>query len=508
MRFLIAAVLTLAAVIATPAAQAAPVLICSDIAKQSFAAIPDAPTMIISAAMVGATDKLPSYCRVRAVVTPHVEFELRLPTDRWNGKFLMQGCRAYCGVIMIDEANDALAKGYATVATNMGHVGNIMDTAWAYNDRDAEIDYGFRGTHVTAVAAKAILNVFQGKTPARSYFRGCSTGGRQGLVEAERYPADFDGIVAGAPVAAKAGLLNFYWSSTANLDQKKSILTPDTVYLLRGAVMAKCDALDGLKDGILEDPRACNFDPGELVCKGFASAFVTRSDCLSAAQVEAVRKLYAPPATSDGAQLAAGGHMFGGELNWLGAIVSPDGSPGTYYKYAEDNLRFVAYAEDPGPGYTIDQFNMDRDAERLNFMEHLVSGFNPDMRRFRDRGGRMILYHGWQDGPALNTVDFYETAANVVGGLEEAVGFARLFMVPGMDHCSGGAGVNSFDFLAAIEDWVEYGKAPDSLTGTHVDQNGTVGMSRPVYAYPNFARYDGNRERVVPESFKRQVPKP
>ena len=509
MRFLFAAVLTLAAVTSLLPAQAASAVTCADIAKQSFAAVPEAPTTILSAATIAATDKLPAYCRVRAVVTPHVEFELRIPTEKWNGKFLMQGCRAYCGVIMIDEANDALARGYATVATDMGHVGTIMETAWAYNNRDAEIDYGFRGTHVTAVAAKAILNVLQGKAPSRSYFRGCSTGGRQGLVEAERYPADFDGIVAGAPVASKLGLLNFYWSAMANLDeQKKAILTPDMVYLVRGAVMAKCDALDGLRDGVLEDPRACNFDPSELVCKGFTSTFVTRSDCLTSAQVEVVRKLYGPPVTSDGAQLAPGGHMFGSELNWLGTVVNADGGPGAHLKYAEGNLRFVAFAEDPGPGYSVDQFNLDRDAERLNFMQQIASGFDPDLRRFRDQGGRLILYHGWQDGAALNTVDFYETAAAVAGGVEEAIGFARLFMVPGMDHCGGGPGVNTFDFLGALEDWVEYGKAPESLAGTHVDQNGAVGLSRPVYAYPGFARYEGNRDTVAADGFKRQVPKP
>jgi feruloyl esterase len=489
--------------------QAAPVAACADLAKQNFAAIPDAPTTIVSAVLVAATDKLPSYCRVRGNVNPHVGFELRLPLERWNGKFFMQGCRAYCGVIQIDEADDALAKGYATAATDMGHVGTIMDTTWAYNNRDAEIDYGFRATHVVAVAAKAIIDTFQGRAPKRSYFRGCSTGGRQGLTEAERFPSDFDGIVAGAPVAAKYGPLNFYWSGMANLDsQKRAILTSAHVYLLRGAVMAKCDALDGLKDGIIEDPRACNFDPAELACKGFVGGFGGRSDCLTPAQVEAARKLYSAPVTSDGAQLAPGGHMPGGELNWLGTVVAADGGPGLHVKYAEDNFRFLAFDNDPGPTYTLDQFNLDRDTDRMNFMLTLTTGFNPDLRGFRDRGGRMILYHGWQDGPALNTVDFYDVAANAVGGIEEAVGFARLFMVPGMNHCGGGPGVNAFDFIGAIEDWVEFGKAPDSLMGTHYEENGTQGFSRPVYAYPNFAKYEGNRDRVAPEGFKRQTPKP
>lgn len=509
MRAAFAIMLVLAAACGSGRAVAAPVVACADLARQSFAAVPDAPTAVVSAALVPATDRLPAYCRVRGNVVPHVGFELRLPLERWNGKFFMQGCRAYCGVIQIEEADDALARGYATAATDMGHTGTILDTTWAYNNREAEIDYGFRATHVVAVAAKAIVGAFQGRGPSRSYFRGCSTGGRQGLVEAERFPADFDGIVAGAPVAAKQGPLNFYWTGMANLDaQKRAILTTQHVYLLRGAVMAKCDALDGLKDGILEDPRACSFDPAELACKGFTSGFVARTDCLNPAQVEAARKLYGPPVTSDGAQLAPGGHMPGGELNWLGTVVAADGGPGLHVKHAEDNFRFLAFADDPGPGYTVDQFNLDRDTDRMNFMQHLTTGFNPDLRGFRDRGGRLILYHGWQDGPALNTVDFYETAAAAAGGLDEAVGFARLFMVPGMNHCGGGPGVNEFDFIGAIEDWVEFGKAPDSLIGTHVEDTGTRGFSRPVYAYPNFAKYDGNRERIVPEGFKRQTPKP
>lgn len=508
MRVVLAAILAMAATLALSPARAAPVAACADLAKQSFAAIPDASTTIVSAGLVAAGEKLPAYCRVRGVVNPHVGFELRLPLETWNGKFLMQGCRAYCGIIQIDEADDALAKGYAVVATDMGHTaGAVMDATWAFNNRDAEIDYGFRATHVVAVASKAIVNAFQGKGPTRSYFRGCSTGGRQGLIEAERFPGDFEGVIAGAPVATKAGLLNFYWSGMANLDsQKRAILTTQHIYLLRGAVMAKCDALDGLRDGVLEDPRACTFDPAELACKGFTVGFGARTDCLNPAQVEAAKKLYSAPSTSDGAQLTPGGHMFGGELNWLGSVVAADGGAGQHIKYAEDNFRFLAFADDPGPSYTIDQFNLDRDTDRLNFMLHLATGFNPDLRGFRDRGARLILYHGWQDGPALNTVDFYDAAANVVGGVEEAVGFARLFMVPGMNHCGGGPGVNSFDFLAALEDWVEFGKAPDSLMGTHVEDNGARGFSRPVYAYPNFAKYEG-KGGPAPENFKRQVPK-
>lgn len=475
----------------------------------NFAAIPDAPTSILSASLTASSGEQPAYCKVRGYVASHVGFELRLPVEAWNGKLFMQGCRAYCGVIMIDEANDALKRGYATVATDMGHTGTILDTVWAYNNRDAEIDNGYRATHVTAVAAKAIIRAFQGVTATQSYFRGCSTGGRQGLVEAQRFPADFDGIVAGAPVATKNGVLNFYWSSMANLDASgHAILSPDQVYLIRAAVVKKCDAKDGLADGILEDPRTCDFDPAELQCRGLgAGELLRRNDCLSEAQVNAARKIYAAPSTSDGTRLTPGGHMLGGELNWLGALVSSDGGPGSYLKLAEDNLRYIAFAEDPGPNYTVAKFDIDTDPERMNFMLQLTSGFNLDMREFRERGGRMIIYHGWQDGPALNTVDYYEAATSAMGGAEAMNEFARLFMAPGMNHCGGGPGVNDFDFITAIEQWVELGKAPDSLMGTHREPDGSATFSRPVFPYPEFARYEGNKDRIVAEGFKRQLPR-
>lgn len=483
----------------------APVAACADLARMSFAGLPDAPTAITSAMLVASSDRAPAHCQVRGYVTPHVGFELRLPIETWNGKLLMQGCRAYCGVIMIDEANDALKRGYATVATDMGHTGTILDTVWAYNNRDAEIDNAFRATHVTAVAAKAIVRAFQGVTATQSYFRGCSTGGRQGLVEAQRFPADFDGIIAGAPVAPKNGVLNFYWSAKANLDDNgRAILSPDHVYLIRAAVMKKCDAKDGLADGVIEDPRECEFDPAELQC---SNELLRRTDCLTQAQVTAARKIYAGPATSDGTRLTPGGHLPGSELNWLGTLVAADGGAGSYLKLAEDNLRFIAYAEDPGPSYSVSQFDIDTDPDRMNFMLHLSSGFNPDMRAFRDRGGRLIVYHGWQDGPALNTVDFYEAATATMGGPEAMSEFARLFMVPGMNHCGGGPGVNDFDALTALEQWVELGKAPDSLLGVHREPNGTETFSRPVYPYPEYARYDGNKERVSADGFKRQQPR-
>jgi feruloyl esterase len=455
---------------------------CEQLSEHDFTTIPDAPTVVEFATPVDAKDPIPGYCRVRGYVEQRVRLELRLPEKaNWNGKLFMQGCRAYCGKIHIGKANDALLKGYATVATDMGHTGHILDAKWAYNNRAGEIDYAFRATHVVAVAAKAIISAWAGTAPKRAFFRGCSTGGRQGLIEAARFPNDFDGIVAGAPVAPKLGALNFYWTSTANIGVNgQQILHPEHVRLIHGAALDQCDAIDGQADGVIDDPRDCRFEPSGLACRDTQES----SDCLSPAQVQAAERLYRAPVTSDGWPLTPGGHLPGGELNWLDVIVPQGEEPALYLHLAEENFRYLAFAEDPGPEYTIDQFNLDTDSERMNFMAHLSTGFLPDLRAFRDRGGKLILYHGWQDGPAVNTVDFYDLAVQTMGGYAATRKFFRLFMVPGMYHCGGGPGPNAFDFISAIEAWVEDDSPPDKLLGTHRDESGTAFYSRAVKAYP------------------------
>lgn len=454
---------------------------CVALHSQDFESIPDAPTFVELSEPMAATTELPGYCRVQGYVQKRVRFELRLPErNEWNGKLFMQGCRAYCGEIHIDKANDALARGYATLATDMGHAGTILDAGWAYNDREAEIDYAFRATHVVAVAAKQIVRAWSGAVPARAYFRGCSTGGRQGLIEAARFPDDFDGIVAGAPVAPKSGALDFYWTSTANLDAEgNQILKPADLDLIHRAVLEACDFLDGRRDGVLDDPRECTFEPAVLAC----GSAVAEGPCLTHAKIGVLRRLYQGPVNAAGQRLTAGGHLPGGELNWLGMIVGRENQPGLYLALAEENFRYLAFAEDPGPTYNVDQFDLDIDPPRMDFMAHISTGFLPDMRGYRDRGGKLILYHGWQDGPAFNTLDFYELATRTMGGEAATRDFFRLFMVPGMNHCGGGPGPNSFDFITAIEAWTERGKAPDRLLGAHLDDDGRPGDVRWVSAY-------------------------
>jgi len=280
------------------------------------------------------------------------------------------------------------------------------------------------------------------------------------------------------------GVLNFFWSSTSKLRADGShILHPDALPVLRDAVMQACDRLDGALDGVLEDPRQCEFDPA--------------SAGLSDEKTKAARLIYQGPVTSSGERLTPGGQAFGSELNWLDRIVSSEGGAGFFLDLAQDYLRYLAFDHDPGPTYSIEAFDLDNDPQRFGVMMQLSDPFHSDLRTFRDRGGKLILYHGWQDDlvPA-GTVDYYETLSQTMGGYARTREFAQLFMVPGMNHCGGGPGPNRFDFLTALETWVEQDVAPDKLMGRHVTEQGDPHYARPVFAYPNRAFYTGQESQI------------
>jgi len=484
---------------------------------------------VTQASLVPASAGRPAYCRAVGYVAPNVGFEIWLPASHWNHKFLEIGCGGYCGRSYISSGflgcENALIKGYACLASDMGHQGRGDDAAWAYNNLQAEVDYGFRATHVAALAGKAITERFYSDAPGKSYYTGCSTGGRQGLVEAQRFPWDFDGIVAGAPaINLSATLLNILWASLAVEDQNgQPLLTKADAQLLHNAALSKCDMDDGLKDGVISHPQACKFDPASLLCKVGDS-----TQCLSNAKVEAVRKIYAGPMTSAGQQIYpnANGSMPGAELEFLSF---EDGSP-----FSRDFFRFLAFVPDAGPKWERRNFDFDHDYQRLGMMEVNYGGTDPDLRRFKAAGGKLILYHGWADAGAggispLKTVDYYETVEKTMGGRAATRDFLRFFMMPGMGHCAGGAGANDFDYLSYLEDWVENGHAPDRMIGAHVDldkfrqvhANDTSAdaetleaalrtfmhdpanrtFSRPVYLYPAYPKYKGTGDPNKAESF-------
>jgi hypothetical protein len=459
--------------------------------------LPDAPTVITGAEELPAAGDLPVHCRVQGYVAPQVGFELRLPALSWNGKLLFQGCGGLCGGISSAACDDALARGYAVVATDMGHRGPAFRSVWAYNNRQAEIDFAYRATHVVAVAAKALVALHYERGPLRSYFRGCSTGGRQGMVSAQRFPDDFDGIIAGAPVLDETGTtaLHLIWSGRANLDAYgEPILGPAKVEQLHRLVISSCDELDGSPDGIIDDPRNCAWRDILPVC---APGSKVGDGCFSGAEIDVLEKLYGGARNSAGDSLVPGGLQPGSEYEWVPNFIGADGRA---VFHPDGPLRelyqTLIFFDDPGPGHSAAEFDFDRDPSRLALIETLYSAKNPDLRAFRRRGGKLILYQGWDDVEVtpLNTIDYYQTMQRTMGGAEVTRGFARLFLLPGVAHCRRGPGADAVDWLAYLEAWVEQGQAPDTVTAHHLsDEQSYLGLPRPRFPLPGDA-YDWTRE--------------
>ena len=486
---------------------------CANLVGSRFDKLPDAPTHIVTAKVLTPADGLPEVCDVRGYVASQVQFFVRMPTQNWNGKLLLSGCGGFCGSVYVasDRINDALKRGYAVTDSDMGHTSTALDGKWAYNNRQAEIDFAYRATHVNAVAAKAIVAAFYGRPQRYSYFYGCSTGGRQGLMEAQRFPEDFDGIIAGAPSTYYAtSNFQLLWSALVNLDaDNKPILKAPQVQLLHKAVREACDALDGLKDGIIEDPRNCKFDPGVLRCKG------GDSDCLTDKQVEVVRKIYQGPVNSKGEKIHVGTAMLGSELNWIGPYsggpigpyIGDENTPGRYLTWMIDKLRYMTFFEDPGPSWELKDLDWDTDPARAGGLGSLYSATNPDLRKFKASGGKMIGYHGWQDQSVtpMQYVDYYELTTSTMGGLAATQDFFRLFMLPGVNHCATGPGADTIDYVSYLEEWVEKGKAPDVMIGKHIE-GGVVKFTRPHFPYPGVARYSGRGDVNDAANWRRVTP--
>jgi len=520
MRFALAVLAAAVSIFSANAVSAAPdVAGCHALASPAngvkFAQILDAPTLIVAAKAVDAANGFPEYCEVEGQIAPSIGFLLRMPTSTWNGKFLMGGCGGPCGNYALDRIDPALARNYAIVVTDMGNRNN--NWAFVYNNLDAMADFGYRSTHVTAVAAKEIIAAFYGKPAARNYFWGCSTGGRQAMVEAQRFPKDFEGIIAGAPVWHQTGNQLYFslWATRINVDpQGRPILDSGKLMnVVHKAVMAACDERDGLKDGLLQDPLTCNWEPKSVQCEG-----ADGPDCLTAAQVDVVQKIY------DGARDSKGNKLYwgmvrGSEDKWSPGWINTEGKLGTALGDASGKALVMSYRSfyyAPGPDYSLFDFDYDRDPQRLELTESMYNAQNPDLRKFKQGGGKLILYSGWNDSsiPPEAAIDYYETATRTVGGPAQTTDFFRLFMLPAMNHCEGGAGGGEVDWITALENWVEQGKTPSEVTVYHLRDASTDRMdrlagdrsakypthplnpslydrSRPVYAYPDVARWSG-----------------
>ena len=472
-------------------------------------------TTITSAKVIAATGRAPKHCQIEGhVATPgnEVNFRLGLP-ERWNGKFYFVGVGGLGGTI--GNLNKGLSRGYAAASTDTGHLES--DRTWGAN-RAKEIDYGHRGTHVTAVAGKALAGAFYGRTVQHAYFEGCSNGGRQALMEVQRYPEDFDGIIGGDPATGtpmQAGRALVYQKMLA---APENYLATEKLELLSRATLAACDTSDGLQDGLVTDPRLCTFNPETLKCAG-----PDQPTCLTGGQLDVVKQLYG------GAKLASGemyAHPFpvgheGGPTGWRAWISGlerptrqPDGTlayTGSYlpsgYRLSEQNMRFLAL-DDDDPSFNWRTFRLDRDLPRMKTMSEILSPLDPDLRPYRSRGGKLLMYHGWAD-PAISaygTVSYYDKVLKTVGGQAQMDEFARLYLVPGMHHCSGGPGPDEFDMLPVLENWVEKGTAPGPVVARSA-MEGRLDRTRPLCPHPQVARYTGTGSIEDAASFRCEVPR-
>jgi Tannase and feruloyl esterase len=480
----------------------APRLACAALAQPepgggvpNFGATPGAPTRVSLASVVAATATAPEFCDVNGYVSAQIQFELKLPTKTWQGRYLQNGCGGFCGAVGSPgfPSCDLQPGGdFAVSATNDGHAGAGFDALWAATDQQERVDFGTRAVHVVSVASKAIIQAFYGTAPQRSYFSGCSDGGREALMEAQRFPADFDGIVAGAPANIWAPLNGEYqaWLGRINADaQGQPILTPDRLPALHAAAIASCDGADGLMDGQIDDPRACSFDPASIQC----AAGANQPACLTPAQVDVARKAYSGPVDAQGRHLYPGGEPVGSELAWAGWFVTT-GAPGIGLLIGDNYLKYSAFPIGQGTSsvqdwrFTVDGFN------RLRTEGPVFNATNPDLSAFRRRGGKLILWHGWSDQAIAptGTPAYYDAVQDRMGGLGSVQQFARLFMFPSMYHCGGGFGPTQFDMINPITHWVERGEAPARIVATQTDAGGKVVRTRPVFAYPEQARYVGS----------------
>lgn len=437
--------------------------------------------------VVGASPTLPEYCRVAGQLSGRIGFEVRMPTTTWNGKFYMTGCGGFCGNVNADACNAALARGYAIAASDGGHTASSGDGSWGYDDTRAEVDYAFLAVHRTAVHAKSLIRHHYGQGPSYSYFAGCSGGGREALMSAQTYPNDFDGIIAGAPANRQAYLagVSQAWIEQAQFDSDGArVFTVADAQLVGQAVYAACDDVDGLADGVIDDPRNCDVEPADLACP-------SSDPCLDPEAVTALAKIWDSPRDSSGTALYPGGLPAGSEPLWPGFSVGfGDGLSGGG-NFAQEYLRYLAFPRDPGLDYSLFDFDFDTDVKDLRPRANLYNATSDNLGGFEANGGKLILYHGWAD-PLITpygTVAYYDDLVDNSGGLAATQEWARLFMFPGMGHCSGGPGPNQFDALTLLEDWVEDGQAPERIVAT----GGVVpDRTRPVFPYPAVARYDGS----------------
>ena len=466
-----------------------PAAACAGLKNVDFSMTKDAPSLVVSAVVQPATAEAPALCLVNGQIAPTIGYRMWLPLATWNGKFAQGGCGGRCSDILNDGCQVVVARGYACLAADLGHKGTMYDDLWAIDNVPGEIDFGFRATHVANITGRVVTEAFYGRKPRYVYYFGASTGGRQGLVEAQNFPEDFDGIIAGEPAMGTPGTMHpevgpaLYDSVAAIADNGKPIITPAEIMMVHAAAIAACDMDDNYKDGIISDPRRCGFKPAQLLCKGDKTP-----DCLTRQQVTGLTRIY------------ANGAFPGGEKGWIGAYITRDGALGRYGSRPKNPYKYP-YAW---------MFN---------------NATNPDLRAFKARGGKLIVYQGWADEATYprNPLIYYETVERLMGSRAATQDFFRFYMVPGQSHIPGSGGAETVDYLSYLEGWVERGEMPQVLLAEKLKTLSrfagpvtyaayltpdNIQFSRPLYPYPIQARYSGKGNPDSAANWVPVTPKP
>ncbi len=431
--------------------------------------------------------QVPAFCRVAATIRPVPDSEIKVevwlplssPVGSWNNEFEADGNGGWTGTINYKYMGAALLRGFAAAMTDTGHQGGSASFALGHPEK--VIDFGYRAVHEMTLKSKAIIAAFYGQAPKLSLWNGCSAGGREGLKEAQMFPQDYDGIVAGDPIADFVGRsLGGVWMAQAVHHDEASLLAPEKYSILHKAVVNACDAMDGVKDGVIENPMLCNFDPATIACKAGDN-----TGCLTAPEVETARKIYSGVINSATKEVVFPGLLPGSELGWgTQAGPRPFGAATDYFKY-------IVFKS---PDWDYKALNFSSDIALAEKEDHdTINATNPDLKAYFQRGGKILQYHGWSDQQmsAATSPRYYNSVLNTVGDAKLVEQSYRLFMVPGMGHCGGGEGADTFDKVGTLEQWVKSGKPPDTIVASRVEA-GKVARTHPLCPYPQTAVYNGS----------------
>ena len=454
---------------------------------------------VINATVIPASANVPEHCRASLMVPPEINIEVNLPTA-WNGRLYMFGNGSWAGESFaapgrVANREHGLKAGFVTAATDTGHSAASEPGASFAVSRQKLLDFGFRSLHVTAEAAKLMARTYYGAGPSKSYYDGCSQGGRQGLILAQRFPNDFDGIIAGAPALNNTGtqLTRAYWMQGLAANPFPAA----KLELLANRVYEQCDAKDGLKDGVIDDPRRCDFKAARDLPR--CADGTDQADCFTAAQIAAVERIHSDvmsqgkryfPGWPVGAEIAGSN----GQSGWIGQQINGPNGPGAWTAFGQNFLRFMmpgTKTADNDPNQLLSRFDIDKDPARMEEMRQILDATDTDLSAFKRRGGKLLMYFGWAD-PQLNPLmclEYYEQVVEKMGASTND--FYRLFMVPGMFHCGGGVGTGVFDTATPLVKWAEASTAPDRSEASRVVA-GKVVRTRPLCLYPQVARYKGS----------------